>query len=500
MDWLGQVPVDDDTTMHLARKTRQDRADQRRAARFARPRSLRLVTEGAPARGRLARSTVVRPAGDALVAAVAAFFIADPLHVALYAAVAPLAIGATGAYIAPSFGASARLRTAMRLCLGAMVAGWVHAVLAGTGGGAITLGELGPLWLASVGGWMVLRAGLRLYERRHPERVVVLGSGQIAARLETLAERFGEGRFELIGFIDDEPSVGRAGDLAWLGDRRDLHHLLEVHAVERVMVAFSASPDARTAQMIRDCDSHGVRVDVVPRLFEFVATHSGTYSLGGMPLVSIAPRLPRPLQRLAKRTLDVVAAGLLLAITAPVQVVVALLISLEDRGPVVYRQLRVGKDGKPFRIFKFRSMSVAAEEFDRAQIDALRDGSASIEAVVRGIKLDPDARVTRIGRFIRRTSLDELPQLLNVLRGEMSMVGPRPLRPFEVEMLEPWERTRMLERPGLTGLWQVTGRSEAEWSERMQLDYSYVRHWSLGQDLEILARTVRAVLRGDGAR
>jgi undecaprenyl-phosphate galactose phosphotransferase len=140
-----------------------------------------------------------------------------------------------------------------------------------------------------------------------------------------------------------------------------------------------------------------------------------------------------------------------------------------------------------------------ADKLDCGTIQRLLDGEASIGEAVASIKETDDPRITRVGRFMRKTSLDELPQLLNVLRGDMSLVGPRPLRAFEVESLSDWELTRQLERPGITGLWQVSGRSATSWDERMQLDYSYVRHWTLAEDVEILARTLPSVLSRDGA-
>ena len=438
---------------------------------------------------------------DLAVGAAAGVLIGAPaLVVAAMAVAGPVAIAGAGVYEPPSFGAGARIRTVMRLCFAAAAAGWAFVAAAAAAGWPNGFADIAAVWACCVIGWTATRALLLRHERRRPEAVVILGSGAIASRLTALVERFGEGRLHLIGYVDDDPTPESVGQLPWLGGASDLHRLLEHHGVERVIVAFSRSSDLRTMQMIRDCDSHGVQVDVVPRLFDYLSTDAGTYALGGMPLVSIAPRRPLPIQRLAKRGLDVVLSSAMLLACLPALLVIAVLIKLGDRGPVLYRQRRVGRDEQPFDILKFRSMRTDADALDRARIDAVQSGELSIAAAVQHIKGAVDPRITPVGRFIRRTSLDELPQLINVLRGDMSLVGPRPLRAFEVEALDPWERTRMLERPGITGLWQVTGRSDVEWSERMQLDYAYVRHWSLSRDLEILARTVRVVIEGDGAR
>jgi lipopolysaccharide/colanic/teichoic acid biosynthesis glycosyltransferase len=201
-----------------------------------------------------------------------------------------------------------------------------------------------------------------------------------------------------------------------------------------------------------------------------------------------------------KRGIDVIGAALALVMALPVLIAVAVAVRSQDRGPILFRQRRVGQDGREFSILKFRTMRVDADKLDADNVAALRTGVASIAETVAAIKDKGDPRVTRVGDFLRRTSLDELPQLWNVLRGDMSLVGPRPLRDFEVDSLSPWEQRRHSKRPGITGLWQVAGRSDVSWQERMHLDYTYVRHWSLSDDLEILARTVPAVLARDGAR
>jgi lipopolysaccharide/colanic/teichoic acid biosynthesis glycosyltransferase len=247
-------------------------------------------------------------------------------------------------------------------------------------------------------------------------------------------------------------------------------------------------------------------VDIVPRFYDLVGPSPRAHSLGGIALVEVPGRGLTFSQRAAKRTMDAVGAAAILLALSPIIIVTALAILILDGRPVLFRQTRVGRHGHEFLIFKFRTMRTDADAHGVARLAALADegqrnlnDELHIPDVVHELKNEGDARITRLGGFLRRTSVDELPQLINVLRGDMSLVGPRPLRPFEVAFLAPWQRARQELRPGLTGLWQVMGRSDVDWDERMQLDYTYVSHWSLAADLRILARTLPAVVRKDGA-
>jgi lipopolysaccharide/colanic/teichoic acid biosynthesis glycosyltransferase len=237
---------------------------------------------------------------------------------------------------------------------------------------------------------------------------------------------------------------------------------------------------------------------VVPRLFDLVPLSHEPAALGWLSLANVPPkRHARGPALLLKRCLDVVGAAGMLLIMSPLMAAIAVAIKLDDGGPALYRQRRMGLDGRPFDVLKFRTMVVDADKHDPARIAALQ--GAGIESIVAAMKSDDD-RITRVGRVLRRTSFDEFPQLWNVLRGEMSLVGPRPLRDFEVEALAGWRTSRMTMRPGITGLWQVSGRSDLAWDDRLKLDYDYVRHWSLSADFQILGRTVAEVLGGRGAK
>jgi exopolysaccharide biosynthesis polyprenyl glycosylphosphotransferase len=486
-----------------------------RSRRVPRPLA-RLIAIGAPevplgidlpihaaARERHTRSSRARRALPSLdliwATAIAALFLHEWYAVLAYALLALALIGAIDGYHAAPLGGSGTLRSTVRLMLAAIVCGWSVSVVAGATGG--TLGSVAALelWAATMLGWVASRRLVKRSERRRPERIVVVGSGGIAGRVFDLVERDADARCLPIGFVDDDPRA--TVDLRrHLGPLSQLETLILARAVDRVVVAFSQTPDAKTVEVLRRCDGLGVRVDVVPRLFDLLGPRTRSYALGGVPIMSVAGRGGRRVQRAGKRTLDLVGASLLLVLASPLLALVAVAIRLEGKGPTFFAQERVGRRGRRFRILKFRSMVVDADGDDATIRAAVDDGGMTIADAVAEIKADDDPRITRVGRLIRRTSLDELPQLWNVVRGEMSLVGPRPLRPFEAEALDGWQLARQLPRPGITGLWQVSGRSRVNWDERIQLDYSYVRHWSLADDLEILARTVPAVVAGDGAK
>jgi exopolysaccharide biosynthesis polyprenyl glycosylphosphotransferase len=323
------------------------------------------------------------------------------------------------------------------------------------------------------------------------QRSVIVGSGSIAADVARRLLDHDELGVEPIGLVDDEPE---ASNLPVLGQIDELEEILPRQSVDRVIISFSRAPYDRLQSCIRVCRDHGVAVDVVPRLYEFLDGARPVDAVGGMPLLSIGvPHLSRS-ARAAKRALDVVAAALMAFLMLPLLVMIAVAIKVESRGPVLFRQRRAGRGGKPIELLKFRTMFADAEE----RKPELTGANEIREGVMFKIRLDP--RVTRVGRFLRRLSLDELPQLFNVLRGEMSLVGPRPLVFPELEALaETWQARRLDLRPGMTGAWQVAGRSNLSFREMVRLDYQYVAGWTLVRDLEILLATIPAVLSGRGA-
>ena len=281
------------------------------------------------------------------------------------------------------------------------------------------------------------------------QRTLIVGSGRRRRQLAERIQDHPELGLTLTGYIDDERNGGAPGDadLPYLGGLDALSDLVALEQVDRVMIAFTRAHHEELLHALRVCRDAGVAVDIVPRLFEFLDGARAIEQIGGMPLLSIDAPTFSAASRLSKRTLDVVGAGLLLLALAPLLALIAIAIKLDSRGPVLFTQQRSGRGGRFFKLYKFRSMHVDAT------VEVRDDGAI--------VKTRDDDRITRVGRFIRRFSLDEAPQLLNVLKGDMSLVGPRPLVLAEARALtEAWQARRADLRPGLTGPWQVSGPLE----------------------------------------
>ena len=246
-------------------------------------------------------------------------------------------------------------------------------------------------------------------------------------------------------------------------------------------------------QIVRECERKQVKVRTVPDMFELSLSQVQVEMLGGIPLLGLnGDARFHTSSRVVKRVLDVVLTVLAMPVVALVTGIIALAIRLDTPGPIFYAQKRIGLNGRPFKVYKFRSMIADADKY---RADLIRQTGED----PRHPKLINDPRITRVGRWIRRFSIDEVPQIWNILRGEMSWVGPRPATPDEVELYEPWHRQRLRVLPGLTGLWQVSGRSEVPFEEMCLLDLYYIENWSLPMDMQIILRTVPHVLLAHGA-
>ena len=325
------------------------------------------------------------------------------------------------------------------------------------------------------------------------QRTLILGSGLVAGQVAEKIRNNPQFGLNPVGIVDNEVHDVGTPDLPWLGRFADLPTIIEMQGIDRVIIAFSRVNHEQLLKALRASRDAAVAVDVVPRLFEFLDGVRSLDQIGGLPLLSIgAPALATPALA-AKRLLDVVGSTMLILFFSPLMIGTAIAIKLESPGPVFFRQPRAGRGNKGFKLIKFRSMYVDAEQ--RKQ--ALGNLNEANDGVMFKIREDP--RVTRVGRFIRRFSIDELPQLFNVLRGDMSLVGPRPLIFRETAALEEWHLRRLELRPGITGPWQVYGRSQSPFQEMVRFDYQYVAGWSLARDVEILLATIPAVLSGRGA-
>ena len=304
-----------------------------------------------------------------------------------------------------------------------------------------------------------------------PERCLVLGDAATAALLGRKFELSFSTKATVVGHVE-------------LSDRDHLAEALVLHRVDRVIVVPDDSQDSIEA--IRVVKALGVKLSLMPRMLEVVGAAFEFDDVDGVTLLGIRRSQLNRSSHLLKRSLDVAAAAVGLVFLGPLLAAIAVAIKLDSPGPVLYRQKRIGREGREFEIVKFRSMVVDA--------DAQKAALAHLNETVGLFKIANDPRVTRVGRFLRRTSLDELPQLWNILRGEMSLVGPRPLVPDDDAKIHGWQRKRLNVTPGLTGVWQILGSTRVPLEEMVKLDYLYGATWSLWLDVKILLRTVVYVL------
>jgi exopolysaccharide biosynthesis polyprenyl glycosylphosphotransferase len=351
----------------------------------------------------------------------------------------------------------------------------------------------GLLW----GERVLVAAWLRRARRegRWARVALVVGTDDRAERIITSLRQYPEAAWLIRGCLRLDPGdpVPAVLDVPVIGDRSELEEILQSDSV--VDEVFFAVPPARLdeiADALEVCESFGVDTRVLVDLHRPAQAHPFVEELFSLPFYGFSPTLTRQSVLAAKRLLDVVGAGLLLTLALPALPIVALSIKLTSPGPVIFKQERAGFHGRRFRMYKFRTM-VADAEHIRDRVAHLNQMSGPV------FKASDDPRLTAVGRLLRKLSLDELPQLVNVLKGEMSLVGPRPLPLYEASLIKGAQRRRLAMRPGITGPWQVAGRNTVDFDEWMRLDLLYVDRWSLALDLRILARTIPVVLSGTGA-
>jgi exopolysaccharide biosynthesis polyprenyl glycosylphosphotransferase len=368
------------------------------------------------------------------------------------------------------------------------------ALVAWLTGGLIVHGQLDRheslfLWLALACLLLLLRALARALALRVApvERCLFIGDEVSAETIRSKLGARGGVKAKVVAHLDldkvapwstDSFSVGRLAEI------RDLAQTLDVH---RAIIAPRSADAGEMLNLVRTLKAVGVRVSVLPRLLEVVGSSVEFDDLHGVTVMGVRRfDLTRSSARF-KRAFDVLGASLGLLAVAPLMILVAVLIKLEDGGPVFFRQLRVGRHGKRFQMLKFRTMIQGADDMK----DSLRDRNEAQEGL---FKIAEDPRVTRVGRLLRRTALDELPQLINIVRGEMSLVGPRPLVVEEDQRIEGWHRRRLELMPGMTGPWQILGPARVPLREMVAIDYIYVANWSLWTDIKILLRTIPHVI------
>ena len=329
------------------------------------------------------------------------------------------------------------------------------------------------------------------------QNAIIIGAGDVGQLVGRKLHQHPEFGVRLVGFVDSEPKDMRSDldHIPLLGRVEDILDIVRRNEVHRVVVAFSNDRHDTLLDLVYSLRYLDVKIDVVPRLFEAVGPEVGMHAVEGLPLVGLPQTRPSRSGRAAKRCTDVIAASLALIVTAPLCLWIAWRIKRDSPGPVLFRQTRLGEGSREFTLLKFRTMiDGTGEEPHREYLAQIMDpGATPTQGSL--YKLERPDVVTTAGSWLRRTSLDELPQLINVLRGDMSLVGPRPCIPYETELFEPHHFDRFLVPAGMTGLWQVEARARSTFKEALDLDAAYARNWSLWLDLWLIARTPAVVLR-----
>ncbi len=341
--------------------------------------------------------------------------------------------------------------------------------------------------------YLAARSGRKSPQNRR--NIVIVGTGEDARRLARTIEKHSNWGLNLIGYVTDnghKTEADHKGRMKVLGSIREIQSIVEKHCVDEVIFAVSRERVEELEDVFLLLEDLGINARLVLNIFPHMISKVHLDELDNIPLLTFTTIPTNEFALLVKRVIDVFVSAVLLILFSPLIAGIAVAIKLTSPGPVIFTQRRCGLNGRVFDFYKFRSMYIDAEK----RADELRE-SNEVDGPVFKMKRDP--RVTPVGRFLRRTSLDELPQLWNVLKGDMSIVGPRPPLPEEVEKYERWQRRRLSMKPGITCIWQVSGRSRIGFQEWMKLDLQYIDNWSIWLDLKIIFKTIPAVLSGRGA-
>jgi exopolysaccharide biosynthesis polyprenyl glycosylphosphotransferase len=326
------------------------------------------------------------------------------------------------------------------------------------------------------------------------KRLLIVGNGRRAAAFINKIQSHPEWGFKILGTIDDEPSRGikKAKDVKVIGTLKDLPEMLHRHAIDEVIFVVPRLRLHHIENAVCACETEGVKATIAMDLFDLKIARSYQTDIDGIPFLTFKTTNSKEFQLFIKRAMDIVLSGLGIILLSPLLLIVSILIKLTSSGPVLFKQRRIGLNGREFVFIKFRSMYDGTDR-KLSELVALNE----MEGPIFKIKKDP--RVTPVGRILRKFSIDELPQFFNVFVGHMSLIGPRPPLPKEVEQYKSWQRRRLSMRPGLSCLWQIRGRNNIDFDEWMKLDLEYLDNWSLWLDFKILIKTIPVVLFGIGA-
>ena len=343
-------------------------------------------------------------------------------------------------------------------------------------------------------GWRVIARILWRVLRFPPgeRRVLIIGAGALGQRVGRMVKDYDWTGLSLIGYVDDRFEKNELDELNILGKLSDARSIVDREKINDVVIALPQEAYGKVNDIVLDMHDLPLLMRVVPDYYNLSLYQATVEDFAGVPMINLRNPALNAVQRLIKRVFDLLIGGIVILIISPLLGLVALAIKMDSDGPVIFRQQRVGENGRLFDMFKFRSMIVGAEEMQEEQIAKDENGNILY-------KHEDDPRVTRVGRFIRRTSLDELPQLLNVLQGTMSLVGPRPELPMMVGKYELWQHKRFAVPQGMTGWWQINGRADKPLHLHTEDDIYYIQNYSLLMDIYILLKTPWVVLRGKGA-
>lgn len=324
------------------------------------------------------------------------------------------------------------------------------------------------------------------------DRALIVGGGEIGRAIMRNVLAQPDLGYRIEGFVDDDPNKLAIGNFQLLGNTDQLAGLLRERAIDEVIITLPWHAREKIVRIMNDAETAGARVKIVPDLFQLSLSKIAVDAVGGIPLIGVKDSAISGGALSIKRVMDVLISMTLSIFFLIPTAIIAAIIRLSSPGPVIFEQLRVGRGGKLFTAYKFRTMHLGADN-EKENLLHLNEASGPL------FKIRNDPRMTRVGKWLRRTSLDELPQLWNVLRGDMSLVGPRPPLPNEVAQYEEWHKRRLDVAPGVTGLWQVSGRSELGFDEMVMLDLYYIENWSPWLDLWIIIKTIPALLTARGA-
>jgi len=362
------------------------------------------------------------------------------------------------------------------------------------------------LLLGSRVAWSIYRYSQDSRQRSHRRVVLVVGAGPVGRDAVEQLKTYAWADIDLVGYVDDDPDKQgqRFEGVPVLGTLDQVPETVTTCGVQDAIVALPLQAHEQLVKICQALQELAVHVHVIPDLFALSFPSATLDGFGGIPVIDLGRPGIHGWRRLSKRVFDAVAVSVALVLLSPLFLIIAILIKIESPGPVIYKQQRIGENGRLFTMFKFRSMRAEADPgVHKAYVARLIQQNLGPEQVSdngqHSLKMEHDPRITRVGMIIRRTSLDELPQLFNVLRGEMSLVGPRPPVPYEMELYEEWHKRRFEVPPGITGWWQVKGRNLVPFDEMVRMDIHYIEHMSLWLDIKILLLTPWATVSGKGA-